>query len=156
MSNPGEGLRRLPRRWRAGATALAVLMAAALLGGWSLARRSTSSTAFPHSAAMEQQLGVRFSRVAVVGAGGLVTLTYVVLDSDKASRFQADAAHPPELRSQSRARGTSRVSLMKQGHELRSGQTYYLVYENTRSALRPGEKVTIVKGSLRLENAPVL
>ena len=39
--------------------------------------------AFPQSASMEQRLGVRFSRVAVVGDGGLITLSYVVLDSEK-------------------------------------------------------------------------
>ena len=105
---------------------------------------------------MEQQLGVRFSRVAVVGDGGLITVTYVVLDSEKASRFQSDAAHPPVLVSESRDLRTQRVSLMKQGHTLRSGQTYYLVYQNTRAALRPGEHATIVDGDVQLPHVPVL
>jgi hypothetical protein len=39
---------------------------------------------------------------------------------------------------------------------LRAGQTYYLVYENTRAAIRPGERVTIVDGSLTLAHVPVL
>ncbi len=56
----------------------------------------------PQSAEMETALGVRISRVAVVGDGGLVTLSYVVLDVDKASRFQADTKHPPVLRSEAR------------------------------------------------------
>ncbi len=56
----------------------------------------------PTSTAMEQQLGVRFTRVAVVADGGLVTLFYVVLDSEKATQFQADVTHPPVLSSESR------------------------------------------------------
>lgn len=112
--------------------------------------------AVPVSAAMQQKLGVRFSRVAVVADGGLITLFYVVLDPEKASRFQSDVTHPPVLTSESRALSTHRVSLMKQGHSLRAGQTYYLVYENSRRALRPGEQVTISYGRLRLEHVPVL
>jgi hypothetical protein len=139
---------------------VAVVLAAALLGVG--ARTIAAATggqhnkAFPQSAAMENQLGIRFSRVAVVGDGGLITLTYVVLDSEKASRFQSDVSHPPVLKSEARNGSTQRVSLMKQGHTLRAGQTYYLVYENTRAALRHGEKVSIVEGNLRLPHVPVL
>ena len=112
--------------------------------------------AFPQSAAMEDQLGIRFSRVAVVADEGLITVTYVVLDSEKAGRFQSDVAHPPALVSESRQGQTTRVSLMKQGHVLRTGQTYYLVYQNTKAALRSGELATIAEGSLVLPHVPVL
>jgi hypothetical protein len=105
---------------------------------------------------MEDALGVRFSRVAVVGDGGLLTVSYVVLDAEKATRFQSDSTHPPVLRSEAREGSTRRVSLMKQGHNLRAGQTYYLVYENTAGALRPDEQVTIEDGALRLRHVPVL
>jgi hypothetical protein len=142
---------------------LAVVLVTLLLAGSgvlardALARSSrAAATTVPQSAALEQQLGVRFSRVAVVADGGLITLSYVVLDSDKATRFQSDVAYPPTLSSEARKLSTSRVSLMKQGHTLRAGQTYYLVYENTRGAIRPGERVTIVDGSLTLAHVPVL
>ena len=114
------------------------------------------STLFPQNAALEDKLGVRFSRVAVVGDGGLVTVSYVVLDSEKASRFQTDQAHPPVLVSESRSESTKRVSLMRQGHDLRAGQTYYLVYQNTHAALRSGEQATIVEGDVHLVHVPVL
>ena len=117
---------------------------------------STVHSAVPQNASMENALGVRFSRVAVVGDGGLITVSYVVLDSQKALEFQTDIGHPPVLTSESRAGQTKRVSLMRQGHSLRDGQTYYLVYQDTRGAIRPGEKVTITKGSLRLTHVPVL
>jgi hypothetical protein len=135
---------------------VAVLIAGVVWTAYEFAGRGPRSTAFPSNAAMEAQLGVRFSRVSVVGDGGLVTVTYVVLDSEKASRFQADVAHPPVLVSEARKRSAKRVALMKQGHALRTGQTYYLVYQNTKGALRHGERTTIVDGALRLEHAPVL
>jgi hypothetical protein len=45
---------------------------------------------------------------------------------------------------------------MKQGHALRAGQTYYLVYQNTKGALRHGENASIQLGDLVLLHAPVL
>lgn len=143
-------------------TALAVIVGVLLillgLAGYRMliASPATRSGIVPQSPAMEDQLGVRFSRVAVVGDGGLILLTYVVLDSEKATRFQSDTTHPPEITSESRDASTHRVSLMKQGHSLRSGQTYYLVYQNTRGALRAGEFATISRGDLRLPHVPVL
>lgn len=135
---------------------VALVLVSVASAAYVLAGPNSRSTTFPQSAAMESQLGVRFSRVAVVGDGGLVTVTYVVLDSEKASRFQSDVAHPPLLLSESRHVGTTRVAVMKQGHALRAGQTYYLVYQNTLGALRPGERVTVVDGRLKLAHVPVL
>jgi hypothetical protein len=152
-------LRSTPRRWlRRGVILTAVLAVGLAAGGFAIAKMSSSGAAakFPQSAAIENEYGVRFSRIAVVGDGGLVTLTYVVLDSEKATRFQADVQHPPELKSEDRDGGTKRVSVMKQGHTLRAGQTYYLVYQNTKGALRHGEKATVQLGSLNLRQAPVL
>ncbi len=110
----------------------------------------------PQSAALEARTGVRFSRVAVVGDGGLLTVFYVVLDPEKATAFQADRDHPPALRSESRAGGTSRASIMRAGHQMRAGQTYYLVYENTGGAIRSGELTTVSYGGSSLRHVPVL
>ena len=123
-------------------TVLAVLVA--LIIANVAQSRAQASRAVPQNAAMEKALGVRFSRVAVVADGGLITVSYVVLDPEKASRFQLDGAHPPVLHSEARGLSTNRVSLMKQGHTLRAGQTYYLVYQNTRGALRPDEQVCLL------------
>jgi hypothetical protein len=150
--------RAATRPWATWVTAALLVVAAVfgvlafrnVLGGHEVAGRA------PQSAGMEAALGVRITRVAVVGDGGLVTVSYLVLDSEKAGRFQSDTQHPPELRSEARTGGTHRVSLMKQGHELRAGQTYYLVYQNSGGAIRPGETVTVVAGGLRLRGFPVL
>jgi len=148
--------RRMTRkslRW----VVLAVLALLVALVATNIAQsRAQASRSVPQSAAMEKALGVRFSRVAVVADGGLITVSYVVLDPEKASRFQLDGAHPPVLHSEARALSTQRVSLMKQGHTLRAGQTYYVVYQNTQGALRPGEQVSIDAGSQHLRHVPVL
>ena len=135
---------------------LGIALVAGLLVGLKLWSGSGEPSSFPQSTAIEQQYGVRFSRIAVVGDGGLITLTYVVLDSEKAGRFQSDVQHPPVLVSEARDGNTKRVSVMKQGHSLRAGQTYYLVYQNTKGALRHGEKASIQLGDLVLRHAPVL
>jgi len=112
--------------------------------------------AFPQSAALEEATGVRFSRVAVVGDGGLVMVEYVVLDVEKATAFQADRPHVPVLTSEARAGGTQRVSIMKPGHLIRAGQTYYFVYQNTGQAIRPGETITLRYRAHQLHHVPVL
>ena len=101
-------VRGVPRRWvRIVGVAVVLVVAGAVIGGYAVARTSSYPTEFPQNAAMEDQLGVRFSRVAVVGDGGLITVSYVVLDAEKASRFQSDVNHPPELISESESRARS-------------------------------------------------
>jgi hypothetical protein len=142
---------------------VALVLVTAVLSGGAVAIRAALAPhpdnpdrSVPVNAAMQDRFGIRFSRAAVVADGGLITLSYVVLDGEKATRFQSDQAHPPKLSSESRHRSTSKVSLMKQGHVLNAGQTYYLVYQNTSRALRSGERVTITDGGLTLSHFPVL
>jgi hypothetical protein len=152
LAEPRRTSRR-PLRW----VVIAVLaLLVALIIGNVAQSRAQASRAVPQNAAMEKSLGVRFSQVAVVADGGLITVSYVVLDPEKASRFQLDGAHPPVLHSEARPLSTRRVSLMKQGHTLRAGQTYYLVYQNTQGALRTDEQVSIDAGALHLRHVPVL
>lgn len=117
---------------------------------------AVGDTRVPQSAAMEKATGVRFSRVVVVGDGGLLTVSYVVLDPEKATAFQSDRDHPPRLTSEARDASTQRVSIMRAGHLMRAGQTYYLVYENTAGALRSGERVTLTYDHHTLRHIPVL
>jgi hypothetical protein len=150
-------VRRVPRLWtRLLVIAFLVVLAGCLLHNLAFQRASAREYRVPQNAAMEDRLGVRFSRVVVVGDGGLVTLTYVVLDPEKASRFQSDVSHPPQLKSERRSGTAWRVALMKQGHALRAGQTYYLVYQNPSDLIRPGEKIEIDYGRQQLRHVPVL
>lgn len=123
-----------------------------------IAHRSTAQAdeRVPQSSVVEAKTGVRFSRVAVVGDKGLVTLFYVVLDPERATAFQADRTHPPRLTSESRSGGTQRASIMRSGHSMRAGQTYYVVYQNTDGAIRSGEKVSVSYDGVVLHHVPVL
>ena len=154
-------------RWRERARQVPVLpvvlgLVAAVLVGYILSVVGTGRATpdphatFPQSAALEEATGVRFSRVAVVGDGGLVMVEYVVLDVEKATAFQADRPHVPVLTSEAREGGTQRVSIMKPGHLIRAGQTYYFVYQNTGQAIRPGEPITLRYRSHELHHVPVL
>lgn len=135
---------------------IAVLLAGLVTHNVVVAHADKAPRVMPQSAALEDTLGVRFTRLSVVADGGLLTLSYVVLDPEKATRFQSDQTHPPVLSSESRYGSTSRVSLMRQGHDLNPGQTYYLVYQDTKGAIRSGEDVTVTKGDITLEHVPVL
>jgi hypothetical protein len=109
----------------------------------------------PHDGALEATLGVRFSQAAVVADGGLVELRYVVLDTQKASAFQNDIKHPPTLRNERNGKTAWRAALMKQGHELRPGQSYYLLYLNNQGAIKRGDKIAIDAGQRHLQHVPV-
>jgi len=109
----------------------------------------------PQSAELESALGVRFTQAEVVADGGLVEIRYVVLDVQKASRFQSDIKHPPLLKSERRNGIAWRAALMRQGHQLRAGQDYYLLYLNNHNAIRSGETIEIDAGSRRLQHIPV-
>ncbi|MGN6299564.1 MAG: hypothetical protein ACTHN8_00540 [Angustibacter sp.] len=153
-------LRRRLRAWTAVQWAAAALMVLVLaLGGLVtrnvIVRLSDHEVTVPRSVAMEQATGVRFNRVAVVGDGGLVEISFVAVDVDKAQAFMEDTARSPKIRAEDRAGGTERISVMRQGHNMRPGQTYYFVYQNTGGAVRAGEHVTLVVGSEQLRHVPV-
>jgi hypothetical protein len=109
----------------------------------------------PQSADMESALGVRFTQAEVVADGGLVEIRYVVLDAQKASVFQSDVKHPPLLKSERRSGIAWRAALMRQGHQLRAGQDYFILYLNNHNAIRSGETIEIDAGSRRLLHLPV-
>ena len=110
----------------------------------------------PQSSSIEAKFGIRFTQAAVVADGGLVELRYTVLDTQKATKFQSDTHHPPVLTSDKRSKDALyRTALMKQGHDLRPGQTYYILYLNNHNAVRSGETMHIAAGGSTLANVPV-
>lgn len=152
---------RSPRLSRVRLLILSVVLALALFAGGGFAARALlgrdgDPAAVPQSSQMESSYGVRFTRLAVVGDGGLLVLSYVVTDAEKAQRLQGDRDHPPALASEARDGGTKRVSLMRTGHAMRAGSSYYFVYQNTAGAIRSGELATISYGGISLPHMPVL
>lgn len=149
----------LPALRRHSGRALIVFLAVALVAAVALRFAGAADAApkynVPHDAQMEAALGIRFSQAAVVGDGGLVELRYVVLDTQKASAFQNDTAHPPTLKSERNGKIAWRPALMKQGHELRPGASYYLLYLNNGGAIKPGDAIEIDYGQRKLQHVPV-
>lgn len=148
----------VPRRRAAMAVTLALPV---LVFGLVAASRAAAPTpqgySVPRNPAVEAAVGLRVSAAKVVADGGLVQLDYVVLDSEKASRFQADTMHPPKVRDGKHVKNGKlwRAALMKQGHQLRTGQTYYLVFQNPQGTVRPGDTVDIDFGPTTLAAVPV-
>lgn len=132
--------------------AVALLLVAALLAlavHTFASHRAVAESAMPTNASMEEALGVRFSRVAIVADGGLVQVSYVILDSDKATRFQDDQKNLPVLKNEETGAATKRVALMKQGHSLPVGQTYYFVYNNG-GTVRPNDHASLTAHGMSL------
>ena len=109
----------------------------------------------PHDGQLEGALGVRFTQAALVADGGLVEIRYVVLDAQKASAFQNDVKHPPLLRNERNGKTAWRTALMKQGHQLRPGQSYYVLYLNNQNAIHRGDQIEISTPSHKLAHVPV-
>ncbi|MCU1686652.1 MAG: hypothetical protein JWQ81_7391 [Amycolatopsis sp.] len=152
---------KLGEWWRRSAVRIAVLavlvvgFAAALV--WRVQSPADAGKPYqvPQDRQLESSLGIRISQAAVVADGGLVEIRYTVLDGQKASKFQNDVHHPPLLHSERRNGDVYRAALMKQGHELRPGQTYYILYLNNANAIRSGETLEIDAGGARLQHVPV-
>lgn len=110
----------------------------------------------PSDSRVEAKLGIRFTQAALVGDGGLIELRYTVLDTEKASRFQSDVKHPPVLRSERNSKDpVYRTALMRQGHDLRPGQTYFILYQNNKGAVRKGDNIDIQIPGGSLLHVPV-
>jgi hypothetical protein len=135
----------------------AVLLTLGAVGLWQHAERAAARPSYhvPRSAQLESATGVRFTQAAVVAHGGIVEVRYVVLDAQKASRFQSDTKHPPRLTGERSHKVSWRTALMRQGHELRPGQTYYILYLNNANGIRRGDTLQIDEGRVRLTNVPV-
>lgn len=99
--------------------------------------------------ALELQTGIQVTQVGLTGAGGLVDVRFKVLDAAKVKALLADPANTPMLLA------GDRPPLMPPHHALRGarfgqGQTFYILYPNLRSAIRPGVEVTVAMGDVRL------
>jgi hypothetical protein len=150
------GLRHRHWAFRALVALLVAAFALAVVSRASGSAQAGNRYDVPHSSAMEAKLGIRVVQAAVVADGGLIELRYTVLDTGKATTFQNDVHHPPVLRDSKRpGQALYRTALMKQGHDLRPGQTYYILYMNNHNAVHSGETLQIDAGGVTLPGVPV-
>jgi hypothetical protein len=105
--------------------------------------------------ALEGESGVRVVRVAVTGAGGLVQLSYQVVDPGKAAAVHDPKARPA-LVDQETGRVVNRLFMGHMPHgPVNAGVTYYMVFENYDHAIQRGRPVTVELGGGRLEDVAV-
>ena len=154
-------------RWRAVRVRVlgALTGAALILAGvavYSATRSSGVAGARPRAEAplvspteFERRVGVRIVRVAVTGDAGLVDLRYQVIDPNAAASIH-DLATPPQLVDE---RTGVLVNELLMGHmhhgELRSAETYYLIFNNPGNLVRRGTQVTVQLGTARVAHVPV-
>lgn len=102
--------------------------------------------------ALEAQYGLRVNLIAVTAAGGLVDVRLKVVDAEKAKQLLKDAASYPGLVvSGSDAILTAPEESRAQGLKPASGELITLLFPNARNAVKPGTKVAITFGDIRLE-----
>lgn len=99
--------------------------------------------AMPQNARVEAASGVRFERVTLAADTGLIDVRYTVLDSTKARKWAADTNEPPVIKNNRNQRLFDRVAAMRDSHELRSGQTYYLIYLNSNGGVKRGDAIDV-------------
>lgn len=102
--------------------------------------------------ALEEQYGIRLSLVAVTAAGGIVEVSYRVIDPLKAVKLikQESVGIMPMVYVENR-----RVMLMPnstmRAPQLIAGRVYYMLLPNTQNAVTRGTLVTVVFGDVALE-----
>ena len=146
-----------------------LLLALALLGSltlatgvavWLLASGSPSSSDQRLSqaaaeAAFLEETGVKVARVAVTGGGGIVDLRYRVIDPDKAALVHSPGK-PPTVMDERSGRVLDEL-FMGHAHKgkFKAGVAYYLLFVNRQGAVRPGGRVAVALGGVRLEHVLV-
>ncbi len=109
----------------------------------------------PRDPAVETATGARIERATLAADTGLLDIRYVVLNPTKARRTIGDTSKPPRLESQRTHRVFDRVAEMRNAHELRGGQTYYVLYLNTAGNLKRGDAIDITFGGVTLHGVPI-
>jgi len=151
--------RRPPSGWRPPGgrapwvlAAGAILILGSVLIAWLSSAAAPSSAAMPTNPAIEAKWGVRVTQVGVTADGGMVDFRFIVLDPDKALAMMQDVNKLPVLTAEDSGTLVNSTAAMTAKHDLNAGQTYFLLYRNTRGAIKPGTHVTVRFGDLRIEH----
>ena len=146
----------LVRRWLVVAIAVIVTTAVSLIGVRWLASPQPATGTMPTNPAIEAAWGIRITHVAVTADGGLVEMRFLVLDSDRALAMMRDVANVPVLRVESTGVTVRSAALMTAKHAVAAGRTGFMLYRNTKGAIKPGEAVSVVFGKLELQHVLAL
>jgi hypothetical protein len=103
----------------------------------------------PVPSELESQYGIQVAHIGLTAAGGMVDARFKVLDAVKAKMLLGNPANAPMLVA------GDLPPLMAPHHALRGaklvqGQTFYILYPNSRGAVQPGVPVMVAMGDVRL------
>ena len=109
-----------------------------------------------NSAELETRYGVRLDQIAVTGGGGLVDVRFTVLDPARARTLLRGHEGLPRLFVEG-----SGAALEAPSHgamrnvRLQKDAACFLLYPNARGAIRPGTRVALAFGDVRVEQVVV-
>jgi hypothetical protein len=132
-----------------------VILLSLLVIGWLLSPWGPTAATGPTPADLstfEGQTGVRITRVAITGQGGLVDLRYLVIDPQKAQAVHESLYLVDENSGEV-------VSTLFMGHapmgDPKAGYSYPVLFVNEQGLITSGGRVSIVVSNFRLEHVPV-
>lgn len=129
--------------------ALGLLALAILLGGFFAIR--TPRGVHLSADTLAEKYGLRVNLVAVTAAGGFVDLRLKIIDAEKAALLLQDKANFPVLYV---ADSNTTLQLAPDAQseiELKDDGNLYVMFPNSRNAVKPGTAVTVKFGNLNLE-----
>ena len=109
----------------------------------------TAQPANVTAADLEQRFGIQMTLVAVTAGGGLIDIRFRVTDAAKAADLFKPENLPAVIVPDSGV--TIRPPDPPDPGKLTDGQIYFLLYPNSGGAVRPGSKVVLSFGDLRLD-----
>lgn len=114
---------------------------------------TTPAKSTPHSwpapTALEVQTGVQIAQIGVAAQGGLVDVRLKVLDAAKAKALFGNPANSPMLIAGDQPPLHPPHHALK-GARFAAGQVFYILYPNSRGAVKPGVDVMVAIGTTRL------
>jgi len=136
----------------------ALLITALVVGSWATHRAAPSApkvATLPtdiSAATLEAKYGIKVTRIAVTGGGGLVELRFTVLDAKKAKLLLRDQQSTPRLV----AEDSGHVLYAPQQSSWRNvrvqqGAQCFVLFPNVRTAVKSGTRVALAFGALRVE-----
>lgn len=147
--------RRMGRRGTVGLAAAALVVAAGGAAVVNSASASDRRPTMPTDTQVESKSGIRVTRVSLAADGGLIDVRYIVLKPSQATQWTGNTEKPPVIASERTSDKLDRVAAMREGHDLRAGQTYYLIYLNKGGTLHRGDKIDLEIAGTALRGVPV-
>jgi hypothetical protein len=155
----GIALTTAPASRAVGLAAGVALLTAGLLAGSVLAHQDASAAGgnrpMPFSRTVEAASGIRVLGAHVVGSGGIVELTYQVLDPAKAGIVEGDVTKTPLLTDAGSGQTLHDTAAMRHGHTMRPAGTYFLLYYDKDGAVVAGDTIDVTINGQTLSGVPV-